>query len=253
MRTPFVSCLCCTFNRPILLGESIKCFLDQDYKDKELIIINDQEGVNLRLENSPINIRILNFSKRFNSLGEKRNYLKSLANGEYCCIWDDDDLSVPFRISESVDLMQRNPQYDIIKPKDAFISFDNKKYKVATNRFHAQAVVRKEFIDEHQYPLISLGEDAVFEKKANVGYIDIFPSFWAILRYGMLDVYHLSSVNYPSLEKQSWKNALKNSNLKGDIIIEPKFQQDYWEDIKIALNNINGFWGEEWYKKIGRT
>ena len=42
MSLPFVSCLCCTYGRPILLGEAVKCFLDQDYPNKELIIINDQ-------------------------------------------------------------------------------------------------------------------------------------------------------------------------------------------------------------------
>ena len=144
-----VTCLCCTFNRPVLLGESIRCFLDQDYDNKELIILNDQEGVTLKLENCPENIRIINHSKRFGSLGEKRNYLKSLARGEYCCIWDDDDLSVNFRISEQSYFMQQYPEYDIIKPKDGFISVDNKGYKVATNRFHAQAVIRKQIGRAH--------------------------------------------------------------------------------------------------------
>ena len=31
MSNPLVSCLCCTYGRPTLLGEAVKCFLDQDY------------------------------------------------------------------------------------------------------------------------------------------------------------------------------------------------------------------------------
>jgi len=247
---PLVTCLTCTFNRPLQLGESLKCFLDQDYSNKELIILNDQEDVELFMENCPKNVRIINYPKRFNSLGEKRNYLKSLANGEYCCVWDDDDLFTPFRLSESVDLILRNPNYDILKSKHAFISIDNKTYKVATNRFHTQAIIKREYMDKTQYPLKSIGEDAAFEKDANIGSIDIYPSFWAILRYGM-SIYHISQV-HNSLEKKSWEFAGKESQLKGRILVEPKFQKDYWEDMRIVLNDINGFWGEEFYKKIGR-
>lgn len=247
-----VSCLCPTYNRPLLLGESIRCFLDQDYPNKELIVLNDQEGVNLKLENCPNNIRIVNHPKRFDSLGEKRNYLKSLSSGEYYCIWDDDDLYAPFRLSESVYFMENYPDYDIIKLKDAFISVDNKNYKVATNRFHAQAVIRKSYMDKTEYPLKSIGEDAVFERDANIKIIDMFPNFWAILRWGM-NTYHISQIN-SGLEKQSWNDAMKQgeNQLKGDVWIKPEFQKDYWADMKDVLNNINPYLGNEWYKKIGR-
>ena len=252
---PLVTCLCCTFNRPILLGESIKCFLDQDYDNKEMIILNDQEGVTLKLENCPENIIIINHPKRFGSLGEKRNYLKSLARGEYCCIWDDDDLSTPFRISESVYFMQQYPEYDIIKPKDGFVSLDDKDYKVGTNRFHAQAVVRKSYMDKTNYPLISIGEDNIFERTANMKIIEMFPSFWAILRWHSKgsNVYHVSQVT-SGLEKKSWDYSLEISKnqLGGEVIIKPEFQKDYWEDMKDVLNDINPCLGKEWYKKIGR-
>lgn len=247
---PLVSCLCCTYNRPMLLGESIRCFLDQDYENKRLIVLNDQEGVQLSMDNCPDNVSILNSPVRFGSLGEKRNFLKSYEVGDFYCIWDDDDLYVPYRLSESIYLMQRDTQYDIIKPKDSFISIDNSGYQVATNRFHAQAIISKEYMDSHVYPPISLGEDASFEKDAKVGYIEMFPNFWSIFRMGM-ETYHLSSVNYPAFEKQAWENAGK-SDLKGDVKIEAKFQKDYWAEMRVVLNKINGFAGEEFYDKIGR-
>ena len=246
-----ISCLCCTYNRPVLLEESIKCFIDQDYDNKELIILNDQEGVTLNISRDFDNIKIYNHSERFESLGAKRNYIKTLGNGDYYCIWDDDDLYTPYRLSESVDLMQRNPQVDIIKPKDSFITFDGIKYKLATNKFHSQACIRKEYMNNHNYPLISLGEDAIFERGAKKEYIDIFPSFWSIFRC-QSDTYHLSSVLYPYLQKQAWDGA-KNDTLKGDITLQPKFRKDYWEDMKNVLNKINGFWGNEFYEKIRRN
>jgi len=51
MSNPLVSCLCCTYNRKEPLEEAIQCFVDQDYKNKELIILNDQEGITLKLDN----------------------------------------------------------------------------------------------------------------------------------------------------------------------------------------------------------
>jgi len=250
MSNPLVSCLCCTYGRPVLLGETVKCFVDQDYQNKELIILNDQKEVKLRIENCPDNIHIYNHPFRFNSLGEKRNYIKTLGHGDYYCIWDDDDLYVPFRISESVDLIQRNPQYDILKAKNAFISIDNITYKVATNRFHAQAIVTKEYMQKTAYPSKSVGEDNVFERTANVGYIDIFPSFWAILRWGM-DIYHISCIQ----SEQTWQNVLeyeKYNKLKGEVVVKPEFQKDYWAEMKSVLEKINMCLGKEWYKKIGR-
>jgi glycosyltransferase involved in cell wall biosynthesis len=250
MTEPLVSCLCCTYSRPVLLGESIKCFLDQDYPNKELIVLNDQEGVELFLQDCPSNVKIINHPTRFNSLGEKRNYIKTLGKGEFFCVWDDDDLFTPFRLSESVYLILQNSQHDILKPKDAFISIDNESYKVATNRFHTQAIIKREYMEKTQYPLKSIGEDAAFERGANIGIIDIFPSFWAILRYGM-NIYHISQI-HNSLEKRSWEIAGNKSNLKGKIMVEPKFQKQYWEEMRRTLNNINGFWGEELVKKIGK-
>ena len=85
---PLVSCVCVTYGRPILLGEAVKCFIDQTYPNKELIIVNDQEGVTLRFSEDRDNIRVENVPTRFGSLGEKRNYGMSLANGDYICIWD---------------------------------------------------------------------------------------------------------------------------------------------------------------------
>jgi len=244
---PKVICLCCTYNRPDLLGESIKCFIDQDYKNKKLIILNDQEGVNLKLD-SYDNIQIYNHPKRFDSLGAKRNYIKTLDDADYYCIWDDDDLYMPFRISESVYFALKSPDYDIIKPKDAFVSVDNVTYKVATNRFHAQAIVTRKYMQNNDYPLQSIGEDKVFEDKAKMLYVEIYPSIWSIFRWGM-NTYHISSI---ADDKESWKRA-RNDILKGDILIKAEFQKDYWEDIRKAYNDINGFWGEEFIKKISKN
>ena len=236
MNTPLVSCLTATYGRPILLGEAIKCFLDQNYDNKELIILNDQTGVKLVLDKDYPNIQLINYPTRFNSLGEKRNYLKSLGKGEYFCIWDDDDLYPPHRISESVKLIQIT-KYDMVKAKSALMSVNNGQYRLTENLYHSQACISKQYMDKTNYPDISVGEDMEFEKGATIG--SFKDKFWYVYRWG-LGIHHLSGI---SDQKQSWNKSLtfdEYKKLKGRVVVEPKFQKDYWSEIK-ALKIIKDF------------
>lgn len=99
-----VSCLMPTFNRPAgrmnLLSESVASFLDQDYADKELLIGNDCPEQRLICE-AP-NVRVINYDQRFSTLGAKIGDLAELAHGSLLCRWDDDDYSLPHRLSLSV-------------------------------------------------------------------------------------------------------------------------------------------------------
>lgn len=99
-----VSCLCPTFNRvpdsTHLVEEAIESFLKQDYKDKELIIINDNPAQSLQCD-AP-DVVIINLTRRFHSLGEKYNALVGLASGKLLAPWEDDDISLPWRLSTSV-------------------------------------------------------------------------------------------------------------------------------------------------------
>ena len=251
MEQPLVSCLCATYGRPILLGEAIKCFIDQDYSNKELIVLSDQVGVHLKLSIPlPENIRIYEHPRRFDSLGQKRNYLRSLARGQYCCIWDDDDLYTPFRISESVKYALENPDSDIIKAKSAVMSVDNKDYNKVSNLFHSQAIITRDYMFNHEYPEVSVGEDSKFEEGARVKSIDVSPFFWYVYRWGM-DTHHVSGL---SDHKASWERSLYfYKDMQGDILVKVEFQNDYWSHIKDYMNNINPNLGKIWYDKIGRV
>jgi len=248
MINPLVSCLCVTYGRPVLLGEAIKCFIDQNYPNKELIVLNDQVGVELYMDNCPDSVKIINHPTRFNSLGEKRNYSKSIGNGEFFCVWDDDDLYTPYRISDSVRLMQQNPNYDIIKAREAFMSVDNKNYKVVSNVFHSQAIISKKYMTQNQYPFKSIGEDTDFEKNANIGSRVMFPSFWYIYRWG-LGIHHVSGIEG---EKKSWQKSLTFApyQIKGRIEVKAEFKNNYWADISREFEKINPQWRKEWEKKI---
>jgi len=83
-----------TANRKKLANRSIKCFLRQSYKNKELIIIDDgRDDYSNLLSTIPVNrinyVRIKNKEKL--NLGELRNISLDIAKGDYIAQWDDDD------------------------------------------------------------------------------------------------------------------------------------------------------------------
>jgi glycosyltransferase involved in cell wall biosynthesis len=236
----------------VQLEETIQCFIDQDYENKELIVLNDQEGVTFKIEDCPTNIHIYNHSTRFTSLGEKRNYIKTLANGDYFCVWDDDDIYTPIRVSKSVELFEENKYVDIVKSKYAFMSINNKNYKVVTNLFHSQACISKEYMDKTQYPHKSVGEDMEFERGAKVESIDTEALLFYVYRWGGNSIHHLSGILD---EKKSWDMAFTKASedgLKGEIILNPHLEMNYWEDILLFWENKNIQYADMWEKEILR-
>src|SRR5271166_3092072 len=106
MSLPFVSLVTATYNRypnyGQLLAEAVESFVRQDYPidSREMIIVNDCPGQHLTCYAK--GVRVLNLNKRFDSLGEKLNYGIEQARGQLLMIQDDDDVSLPGRISQAV-------------------------------------------------------------------------------------------------------------------------------------------------------
>ncbi len=116
MNMPLVSCICPTYGRPPvyqhLLEEAIESFLRQTYPNKELIVLNDCPGQELVCD-AP-GVRVVNVSDRFAMPGAKRNIGVELARGELIAPWDDGDISLPWRLSLSV---ERLGNADYFNPK----------------------------------------------------------------------------------------------------------------------------------------
>ena len=106
MLQPLVSCIMPTYGRPDYVMESLSMFLEQDYQNKELIILNDCPGQVFKGDFPQV--RITNLDERFSTLGEKRNAIIEEARGEVIAVWDDDDVYLPWRLSYSVEEMYRH-------------------------------------------------------------------------------------------------------------------------------------------------
>lgn len=108
-----VSCICITRNRVKLLKQSIEMFQQQTYNDKELVIVyylDDCDTVkyieSLNMNNDLV---LVGYDISDNlTLGDLRNLAISKANGTYICVWDDDDIFHPFRISEQLSVLENS-------------------------------------------------------------------------------------------------------------------------------------------------
>jgi len=93
---PLISCICITANRPDFLLKAIIYFDAQNYPNRELVISYPENDHNTKdlmkaiLQNSFMNLIIVERRAEL-SLGMARNDAIANCNGEYICIWDDDD------------------------------------------------------------------------------------------------------------------------------------------------------------------
>lgn len=160
-----VSCLCLTYRRPqrdqYLLEEAIESFLRQTYPNKELIVLNDCPGQILVCD-AP-GVRMYNVPNRCNSAGEKRNLAVALARGNLLVPWDDDDISLPWRLELSA---ARLGDADYYSPGIIWRARDGQMQRQPIWFFAhvASMFTRAGFQKVGGYRAISFGEDLRFDE-----------------------------------------------------------------------------------------
>ncbi len=100
-RQPLVSCIMPTAGRRAFVPHAIRYFLNQDYPERELIVVDD--GPDPVSDIIPVDprIRYVRIGEKL-SLGAKRNFACEQARGEVIMHWDDDDWMASWRISYQV-------------------------------------------------------------------------------------------------------------------------------------------------------
>jgi glycosyltransferase involved in cell wall biosynthesis len=94
---PLISCIMPTYNRRPFLPLALRCFLDQDYPNKELIIIDDGTDPISDIALGVSGVRHVARPAR-QSIGAKRNLACAEARGAIIAHWDDDDWYAPERL-----------------------------------------------------------------------------------------------------------------------------------------------------------
>lgn len=98
---PRISCLMVTKDRFFMARRSIRCFQQQRYQNRELIIIDDGEDDTLEKWIQTLSderIVCVRLPAENKPLGELRNIAVDRATGTYVTQWNDDDLSDPERL-----------------------------------------------------------------------------------------------------------------------------------------------------------
>ena len=106
-----ISCICLTYGRHWLLAEAIESYLMQEFDEPaELVIVNDCESQTVSVDTARCTdkreIRAVNLPKRLESLNDKFDLGVQLARYDTVCFWDDDDISLPHRLSETMQAVQ---------------------------------------------------------------------------------------------------------------------------------------------------
>ncbi len=62
--------------------------------------MNDHPKQEFRFDHPQV--RMINFPERFKTLGEKYNYTIKIADGDFICPWEDDNINLPHRLDVSI-------------------------------------------------------------------------------------------------------------------------------------------------------
>ena len=136
-----ISCVCPTHGRAHVIGEAVESYLRQEPcgVETELLILNDCPEQ--PLECNAHGVRVINLPL-MKSVCEKFNRTVELARGEYIAWWEDDDISLPWRLRRSLDMS--DGLKDNYKQKNAWCSHDNVIQKQGENLFFGNSIFRKQ-------------------------------------------------------------------------------------------------------------
>lgn len=102
---PLVSCIMPTSVRLDCVGEALAQFLKQDYHSKELLILNDTPGRELITDHP--GVFVIDTTDEL-GLSEKIARLVAACRGELIAFWPEESVSLPWRLSCSVERMRRS-------------------------------------------------------------------------------------------------------------------------------------------------
>ena len=124
-----VLCICPTFGRLSKLSITIAGFLRQEYKNKQLVIINDDYNVEIKMDGTYNNISIINLARRFN-ISQKRNIGMGILEGliSIGTIWNDDDIYLPNHIDKHVNYHKEHAA-DYINTQE-YIEYNTEGFKI---------------------------------------------------------------------------------------------------------------------------
>jgi glycosyltransferase involved in cell wall biosynthesis len=164
---PFVSCLCVTRNRADLLPRAINCFSSQSYRNKELLVVyeDDDDATKKVLPGlQRENVRFIEVtSSPKMTLGELRNLSISECNGDYFCQWDDDDWYHNKRLAVQMNaILESHKIASVLSFWLIYDSLNHHAYLSHPRLWEGSIMCSKEALGNIRYSIAEKGEDIEF-------------------------------------------------------------------------------------------
>lgn len=216
------------------LEEAVESFLRQEYPNKELVIINDSPGQSVVYEHPEV--IVINSPERFVTLGDKLNAAVRASSGDYLCRFDDDDISLPFRLSRQVRRLQEGFDY-LATGANWFLNGTQLVWEQQKGYGHTQGMYRRSAFDAVQgYPSVYGTEDADMHytlcEKAFVRDLETPAETSYIIRWGD-GLNHLSG-HGPHMQLAYERNAV--AGVPGTYSIRPHWKRDYMTCCRLAIS-----------------
>lgn len=171
---PLVSCIMPTYNRRHFVRMAVNYFLQQDYPNKELIVVDDGTDPVHDIMPADPQIRYVPVETK-QSVGAKRNRAVQAARGEFIVHWDDDDWYASRRLTEQIQkLLQK--EADVVALSMRYVlSLSSMDFWCCRPELHSHLhfrdvccgtiAYRRTLWERYgPYPPVNCGEDAYFLK-----------------------------------------------------------------------------------------
>jgi len=222
-----------------LLQNALACFLAQDYpKDRRELVILDDSG--LVYPQKGESWELISVMRRFSSLSEKHNAVASLAFNvkenkppDIYCVWDDDDVYLPWHISTHVKALAG--RVGASKPSMILSTYGKKIHReISSGRFQGSlAFWRDTFKFVSGWPITKRADfDQEFINrlsKSGTGFVDpceyTDPSY--VYRWETTETSHCSAFMKSGGDESWYDRYAKEATFQtGDYKLSPKFDDE---------------------------
>lgn len=116
-KLPLVSVIIPAYNAAEFLAEAIDSALEQDYPNKEIIVVNDGSTDQTEKVLSDYGSRIRYINQVNSGVAAARNTGLSAADGDYIAFLDADDIWLPGKLRMQIAYMEEHPDIDLVQAR----------------------------------------------------------------------------------------------------------------------------------------
>ncbi len=234
---PKISVIIPTYNRAHIVCETIDSVLAQTYKNYEIIVVDDGSEDNTKEILKKYGEKIIYIYQKNKGLPAARNTGIKHMKGEYAAFVDSDDLFLPTKLEEQMNVFDQNPEIAVVSTMAELI--DDDAHKLAGYKPQAFNSCDFKGILESNFVVMS----STIVKKNVLLAVDMFDETlktcedWDIW-IRILAEYKLYYLEKPLLKYRISADAMSKNLLKiyeGELMMLNKFQKKYNNPEQIKL------------------